>query len=154
MSSATCIPFVSYLDEISRQALEILAGMQPLASSEHGSFSPVIESWVRIDGEAALQSQLLVRADLPFALRFSECFLGTSVLSEKDLEVTDALQELANTIGGNFKGLLSSELRLSIPETFVGSRQRVHNDSLATFTYNFAEGGCCTVDLLGPDLSS
>lgn len=151
MSSTSCIATVSHLDKISKQALKILAGMQPLAMSEHGLFSPVIESWVRIDGEAATRFQVLVIADLPFAFTFSERFLGTPVADVGDLEVTDALQELANTIGGNFKGLLGPEATLSIPETFVGSRTLVQNEPLAAFTYSFAEGGRCGIYLLGPE---
>lgn len=150
MSSASCIDLVPYLDEIARQALEILAGMQPLSNNEHGSFSPVIESWVWVDNDAITQNQLLIRADLPFALTFSERFLGTPVLNGLAVEVVDALQELANTIGGNLKGLLSAEATLSIPEAFVGTRSYVRKDLLATFMYDFAEGGCCAVDLLGP----
>ncbi|MGI4828067.1 MAG: chemotaxis protein CheX [Janthinobacterium lividum] len=39
-------------------------------------------------------------------------------MTEVDDDVLDAIGELANTVGGNFKGLFSADTTLPIPEIF------------------------------------
>lgn len=141
---------IAALNDVSRQAFEVLAGMRPESPQVARRLSPAIESWVDIINEQEPESRLLIRADVRCATTFSARFLETPAADEIDRDVIDAFKELANTIGGNLKGLLGEATELSLPETFVGSRLSRHRLSLAETSYTFADGAQCAVELLGP----
>ena len=51
---------------------------------------------------------------------------GAETGAAGDLELTDAIGEVANMIGGNFKAMLPSPAQLSLPSVIAGSSYRVN----------------------------
>ena len=64
---------------------------------------------------------VLLECERPLACRFASRFLSRDVALTVDDLVRDVLGELANMIGGNLKGILTSGARLSMPLVIDGS---------------------------------
>ena len=68
---------------------------------------------VRISGD--WEAQLEVRTPVSSARRIASTMFSAHMDDLAEDEVTDALGEIANMIGGNLKGLQDGETRLSLP---------------------------------------
>lgn len=152
MTQAFLDELIPNLDAVATQAFHMLAGMTPEPiNTPLGPFS--VEASIGYEGEKKAPKQLLIRANRRFAVDFAAHLLGLPLLAEIDDDVIDALGELANTIGGNFKGLLSADTVLSIPVvsliTYTDIQQS--NASLAEVAYTFPGSGECLIRLVGPE---
>ena len=144
-----------HLAALAKQAFEVLAGMIPEIRSAGDQIpdSFEVEASVSYEGEQDIPSRLLIRANTRFAVDFSQRFLGLPALAEVDDDVLDAMGELANTVGGNFKGLFSADTNLSTPEIFKVNQIAEPNatgTTLAEVDYSFEGDGYCLVRLVGP----
>ena len=155
MDSMFLAEIIPHLDAVARQAFEVLAGMTPEASID-GTLPDTfeVEASVCYGGKQKAPNRLLIRANSRFAVDFSEGFLSLPTLMEVDEDVLDAMGELANTVAGNFKGLLTPDTILSTP--VVSNRyENTESDqggiTLAEVTYTFPGNGKCLIKLLGPD---
>lgn len=152
MTQAFLDELIPNLDAVARQAFHVLAGMTPESiNTPPGSFT--VEASISYEGEEKAPQRLLIRANRKFAVDFSAHFLGLPVLVDINEDVIDAFGELANTIGGNFKGLLSADTVLSTPVVYLinhNTEIQQSNAGLAEMTYTFPESGQCLVRLTGP----
>lgn len=138
----------SCLDSICRQAFLMLAGME--AGPAHTPSAPAYAVACRISIQEAegAQSDLLIRADASFAKHFAQNLFGKPAEDVDEEEIADALRELANTVGGNLKGVLEAETSLSIPE-MVPDVHSCRADVVTRSGYLFADAGECSAELCG-----
>jgi chemotaxis protein CheX len=75
-----------------------------------------------IEVTGAWQGSIEVRCSADVARTLADAMLGARPTGVGDDDVTDALGELTNMVGGNVKSLLPSPSRLSLPVVRVGPR--------------------------------
>ncbi|MGI4758560.1 MAG: chemotaxis protein CheX [Janthinobacterium lividum] len=135
------------LDDISRQAFATLADMYPVTASADSLVSSAVASRISIRGEQDAESDLWIRADEPFAEAFTQRLFATLTTHVSEDEVIDAIKELANTVGGNLKGLVDAATTLSIPTAVLSPQTLKQTNVIAKFAYHFEGAGECVVEL-------
>lgn len=138
------------LDVVARQAFECLAGLSPAAVIPE-AVSPLLGLHASVEYSGPALGRLLINCNPEFAYAFTTQFMQVAPPVSFDADVADALGELANTVGGNYKGLLPPDTALSIP--VVSNRQSSREalpkeQELGRLLYAF-EGGQCEVVVLG-----
>lgn len=83
------------------------------AAPRDWSSSPCMVAIVRISG--AWQGEAILACRPTFAERAASIMFSTDVKSLTDIDVTDALAELANIVGGQVKSLVVGPSKLSLP---------------------------------------
>ena len=132
------------LDGVARQAFDCLAGLSPIATHvDDGLNHWELYATVRYSGDA--YGRMLLSCDTHFAFAFTECFMQIPRPSNISDDVIDAVGELANTIGGNFKGLLPPDTVLSTPQVTTcneGATGDSDEEHLGCVIYEFGAGRC------------
>lgn len=146
MNTLIPLELVPCLDDISRQAFATLANMHPTLASADLLLSHVVASRISIRGEQGTEIDLQIRVDALFAKAFTHRLFATVTLDVSEEEVVDAIKELANTVGGNLKGLVHAETTLSIPDAVLGS-QTSETNVITKYAYRFEGAGECVVEL-------
>ena len=85
----------------------------PLEAGEAGAAPERICAWVGISG--AWSGTVTVELAAPLARRVAAALFGMSPEEVTDTEVTDAVGEVVNILGGNLKALLPGPSALSLP---------------------------------------
>lgn len=138
------------LDGVARQAFDCLAGLSPIATYvDAGRRYWELYATVRYSGDA--EGRMLVSCDTQFAFAFTEYLMHVPRPSKVDDDVVDALGELANTIGGNFKGLLPPGTVLSTPHVATSDEAGTLDSGdghRGCILYEFG-AGCCRVAVYG-----
>lgn len=154
MDQQSTADIVPNLDAVARQAFEVLAGMIPEFPARNQLPGPFqVGASVSYKGDQQAPNRLVVYANSQFAVDFSERFLSLPARTLIDEDVLDAMGELANTVGGNFKGLLRADTTLSTPVVTKNNEDAEFHQSgfsLAKLIYTFPGDGQCLVELLGP----
>lgn len=81
----------------------------------HATLAGVVQISGEWDGAVALQ------VSVPFARQAAVAMLGIELDAVNTADQRDALGELANIVGGNFKALLPEPCRLSLPVVIEGA---------------------------------
>ena len=117
-------------------AFLLVDGDQPLlpAATPIGEHCDIVHASVGVQG--AWVGQIVLEVTVATATRVARAMLATEEVSDED--VTDAVGELVNMVGGNVKSLMSSPSTLGLP---IVLRGRVSRYS----AYDASE--VCTVDL-------
>ncbi len=97
-------------------------------------------------------SQISILGERNFELRVSAPYLTASVIAARifhlmpvevdDDALQDAMNELTNIIGGNIKGMLDGEYRLSLPQRIAGSPDSVPSESSVVLACNATTCPC------------
>lgn len=135
---------INNLDDVARQAFECLAGLSPIATyvdEERSRWE--LYATVRYSGDVC--GRMLISCDTQFAFTFTESFMQVSRPSDVNNDVIDAVGELVNTVGGNFKGLLPPDTVLSTPHVTLsgeGAMLKSGEEHLGCLIYEFGAGRC------------
>jgi chemotaxis protein CheX len=100
--------WASYLD---------IEGTSPLMSVSSAEPSPDICSSVSVTG--AWRGHIVVSCSMPAARNVAGALLGVDLEDVTREDVTDALGELANIIGGNVKSVMPDPSALSLPVVLI-----------------------------------
>lgn len=151
MNAVLPVEAVQCLDDICQQAFLMLAGMDATPAASHLlSTACTVACRISIHDAMGSQFDLLIQADAMFAHHFAQALFETSTPHVAEEEIIDAFKELANTVGGNLKGIIETETTLSIPETESCVSRNQASVSLARLEYCFANAGQCVVELCEP----
>lgn len=149
MNIAYCTDEANVLDALARQSFEVLVNRVPVTTSPE-PFSDILEYRALVSYEGSECGTVMISCDEAFAFTFTEAFMQVERPSQFDEDTKDALGELVNTIGGNYKGLLGADTSLGTPTVAMASdlRELLKGRSvLAHVTCRF-EHGTCEVQLL------
>lgn len=146
MSTLVSTEAASCLDSICRQAFLMLAGMDASPARPSPAPAYAVACRISIKGVDGSQSDLIIRADAFFAKHFTQALFNESAEDVNDAEIADAVRELANTVGGNLKGVIEAQTSLSIPEMLLDAFSR-RAEPLISSGYSFADAGDCVVEL-------
>lgn len=150
MNAALPAEAVQCLDDICQQAFFMLAGMDATPASDLPSTACTVACRISIHDATGSQFDLLIKADAPFAHHFAQTLFETPTPDVPEEEIIDAFKELANTVGGNLKGVIETETTLSIPETESCLPRNRAAASLMRLEYCFANYGQCVVEVCEP----
>ena len=111
---------------VAQQAFSILADMNVFPSTSPSDpvvlaleSGPTFAAVVSYMGECSGSLRIDCTPSIAFA--FTQRICGIDTPREFNADVSDAIGELINTIGGNLKGLLPAHTRLNIPKVFAHS---------------------------------
>jgi len=85
------------------------------------------------------QASLRIECSPSLAYAFTQRVCCIDAPQEFNSEVSDAIGELINTIGGNLKGLLPPQTRINIPEVFIqlpGAATRSAGSALSCLNFD------------------
>jgi chemotaxis protein CheX len=109
---------------VAKQAFAIMAEMNVFAAAAPSDptlseleSGPTFAALIGYIGEC--QGTLRIDCSPSIAFAFTERICGIDPPLEFNSDVSDAIGELINTIGGNLKGLLPPHTRLNIPKVFM-----------------------------------
>lgn len=100
------------LEQIAASVLRDMLGFETLPTSR-AVVSPGLTASIHIFGD--WDAVLEVQTDDAGARRIAEQMFGTPASDLTHEEISDALGEIVNMVGGNIKGLCQAETRLSLP---------------------------------------
>jgi chemotaxis protein CheX len=108
------------IETITTMVMESTAGIsvEPVAD-EIGRERPALSGCVSIDG--AWNGAVIVECELSLARRITEALLAPPDGHVSAEDVSDALGEITNIVGGNIKALLPPPSRLSLPTVVEGA---------------------------------
>jgi len=127
---------------VAQQAFSIMADIQvfPSSSPDAGlSFEladgPTFAAMIRYLGEST--GSLSIECSPSIAFAFTQRVLGIATPMDLDSDVSDAIGELINTIGGNLKGLLPAHTRLGTPQvhTQLPGHREMSSSSLSCLSF-------------------
>ncbi len=105
---------------VATQAFAILAGMEVFPSAGNDARTQELQAIsARIHYFGESQGSLRIECSPSIAFTFTRLVMGVETPGAFNADVGDAVGELINTIGGNLKGLLSSNTRIDTPEVFA-----------------------------------
>ena len=128
---------------VAQQAFAIMADIEVFPSSSPDaclSFEladgPTFAAIVRYLGEC--NGSLSLECSPSVAFAFTQRVLGIATPLELDSDVSDAIGELINTIGGNLKGLLPAHTRLDTPQvhTQLPGHRAMPSSSLSCLNFD------------------
>lgn len=106
------------LAEVVESVVVTMLGLDVGAHAPDGVPGSDLGASVQITG--GWEGAVVVACDAAFALRVTESMFGEAAGSVDDVEVADAIGELANMIGGNVKALVGDVTTLSLPTVVRG----------------------------------
>lgn len=149
-------PAQVYLDDLIQIATDVFVTMIALPV-EPVDLPPVEppELTAAIHFTGQWNGALMIHCTRPQAAVFAERLLGIAVAQPDD--VTDALAELANMVGGNMKSIMPRGVQLTMPLVVTGEDYtvRLHGEALTTKTVLASEVGLFSitlVEIIGPEI--
>jgi chemotaxis protein CheX len=116
------LPLVSdeQIADIARDVWQSFLGMdlEPAALVEHPLDGPTVTGCVHVSGE--WNGSVVLESTAALAQAAAEAMFAAEPGSLSAEEVSDALGELTNMVGGNIKSLLPAPSKLSIPSVTEG----------------------------------
>lgn len=112
---------ISNLNEITETVWSMVLGMQlSRVASGRGHLGSELFFLGRVSISGHWQGAVTLWCSSALARRAAAAMFGKEVADAEDGEVRDALGELTNIVGGNFKTLLKGECSLSVPNVMDG----------------------------------
>jgi CheY-specific phosphatase CheX len=100
-------------------ASDVLSGMLGIEFKTDANTNPALsELSAEVNVTGDWNAQIVVSTTNTGATQIAHCFFGNSAETLTREDLSDALGEVANMIGGNIKGLCWGETVLSIPKVF------------------------------------
>jgi chemotaxis protein CheX len=113
------------LGRITESVFDSMLGIE--ITPEHDA---AIAAGARVTGvvsvTGAWQGAIMVSCSHDGARRIASTMFGTEPAATTDGEINDAMGEMANMIGGNFKSMLEPPVALSLPTVTQGSSFKVN----------------------------
>jgi chemotaxis protein CheX len=113
-------PDVADLEAIVSEVCTSFLGEEPAIGDEHAAGDDALHGTVSITG--AWQGHVIVAASAGTAREIAAEFLAMDAAEVDEADVTDALGELANMVGGSVKSLAPGPSALSLPLVVRGGR--------------------------------
>ncbi|WP_437185413.1 chemotaxis protein CheX [Planctomicrobium sp. SH668] len=101
------------LQQITTDVMSGMLGLDLIHVSDQPEATDGVIAAIRISGD--WETALELRASWPSANRIASRMFDLDIDDLTEEETCDALGEIANMIGGNLKGILNGETRLSLP---------------------------------------
>jgi CheY-specific phosphatase CheX len=140
----------SHLAEQVRLAVEVFATMVGIAVEPATLVWPpqgkLVSAGVHFEGPC--EGAMIVECTLPLAFAFTSRLMSIPLPHQVDTDVRDAIGELANTIGGNFKALMPAVCEMSIPTVVEGRypcTKKPGTVKLTEITFESAAGDFCLI---------